>query len=346
LTQTAICRINSSAPTRICDNGGWTDTWFAEHGEVFHIAIEPRAEVQVTPYPLGALPGRVVIAAENYGETYIRELGMPWQKHPLIEAAIDHAGIPESLSLEVNIHSDAPPGASIGTSAAVTVALIGALDALSDRRLPLEEIALQAHQVETDKLGGESGVQDQLAAAFGGINLIEMDRFPHARVTPIRPDARTRLDLQSRLVLVCLGLPHKSSQVHREIVAHLGGSGPDDPRLERLRRTARPAAAALLAGDFKTLGQTFIENTEAQRGLHPDLINPEAQRIIEIAREFSALGWKVNGAGGEGGSVALLMDGSARDLQGFLRAVEGVGGMTVLRPKLAEDGLRRLRTDF
>ena len=37
-----LTTIRASAPTRICDMGGWTDTWFAEHGTVFSIAIEPR----------------------------------------------------------------------------------------------------------------------------------------------------------------------------------------------------------------------------------------------------------------------------------------------------------------
>ncbi|MDT5269056.1 MAG: D-glycero-alpha-D-manno-heptose-7-phosphate kinase [Acidobacteriota bacterium] len=39
--------INSTAPIRICDNGGWTDTWFARHGKVFNIAVRPHVEVQI-----------------------------------------------------------------------------------------------------------------------------------------------------------------------------------------------------------------------------------------------------------------------------------------------------------
>jgi D-glycero-alpha-D-manno-heptose-7-phosphate kinase len=37
---------NTSAPIRICDNGGWTDTWFAGHGMVFNIAVYPSVQVQ------------------------------------------------------------------------------------------------------------------------------------------------------------------------------------------------------------------------------------------------------------------------------------------------------------
>ena len=31
-------------------HGGWTDTWFAEHGTVFSIAIEPRVHVELTAF--------------------------------------------------------------------------------------------------------------------------------------------------------------------------------------------------------------------------------------------------------------------------------------------------------
>ena len=47
-------------------------------------------------------------------------------------------------------------------------------------------------------------------------------------------------------------------------------------------------------------------NTEAQAQLHPALVGTEARRVIEIAKEHGALGYKVNGAGGEGGSLTLL----------------------------------------
>ncbi len=50
----------------------------------------------------------------------------------------------------------------------------------------------------------------------------------------------------------------------------------------------------------------MIENTDAQGRLHPALISPDAGRVIEIAREYGALGWKVNRAGGDGGSVTIL----------------------------------------
>jgi D-glycero-alpha-D-manno-heptose-7-phosphate kinase len=50
----------------------------------------------------------------------------------------------------------------------------------------------------------------------------------------------------------------------------------------------------------------MIQNTEAQGRLHPELISAHAHQVIEMAHAHGALGWKVNGAGGEGGSVTIL----------------------------------------
>src|ERR1700722_18150924 len=47
--ETDLTRIvDAAAPVRICDNGGWTDTWFAEYGNVLSIAVQPSVRVQVT----------------------------------------------------------------------------------------------------------------------------------------------------------------------------------------------------------------------------------------------------------------------------------------------------------
>ena len=58
----------------------------------------------------------------------------------------------------------------------------------------------------------------------------------------------------------------------------------------------------------------MIANTDAQRSLHPELVGVDATRVIEIAAAHRAVGWKVNGAGGDGGSVTILnADREAKD---------------------------------
>ena len=314
--------INSVAPIRICDNGGWTDTWFAGHGQIFNIGVYPYAEVQIAVYPCEERERRIVINAENYGERYVVVSEKHWDKHPLLEASIEYMHLPAALSIEVTIYSEAPAGASTGTSAAVTVALIGGLDMLSPGRMTPHEVASAAHKIETDLLGQQSGIQDQLCSAYGGINFIEMFQYPHASVSPIQVPNATWWELERRLALVFLGKSHRSSDVHEMVIRSLKDAGPDSRQLNDLRATATRSRDALYADDFSGLGAAMIENTEAQRRLHPALISPEADKVIEIAKAHGALGWKVNGAGGDGGSLTILCDANAQAKRAMLKAIE------------------------
>jgi D-glycero-alpha-D-manno-heptose-7-phosphate kinase len=300
--------IRAVAPIRICDNGGWTDTWFARRGRVFNIAVTPYVEVEVRLYG-GELDGDpVTIHLENYGERYsFGPDALPDRnRNPLVEATLDEVGLPRGACAEVSIASGVPPGSSTGTSAAASVALIAALDALTAGRMTRHEIAMTAHRVEVDRLGLQSGVQDQLCAAYGGVNFIDMPAYPEATVTQLPLPDGVHRELEARLVLVCLGRPHVSSDIHDRVIAALSGEGGDSPLLAGLRGAADDARAALQAGDLVALGRTLTSNTELQRQLHPDLISRQAQIVIDTAAAFGASGWKVNGAGGEGGSVTIL----------------------------------------
>lgn len=334
--------ITASAPTRICDNGGWTDTWFAQYGTIFNIAIEPRAYAQIKVWPVDSGQEKVIISAANFGDRYKRILNTPWQKHPLIEATIELIGLPAQRSVEIYLHSDAPPGASLGTSAAITVALIGALDGLTPGRLSAHEVAYLAQKVETDKLGGQCGIQDQLAAAYGGISYIDMFDYPYASVSPVGLSPTVWRELEERLLVIYMGRPHNSSEVHSMVIRHLEHAGPEEARLVALRQTARPAMQSLLAGNFDRFGQALIENTNRQADLHPDLVSQTSKTLIEVAQKYGAAGWKVNGAGGEGGSLAIL---TGRSLEKKRKLVEAIRqefpSCSVIFPRLAKEGLVR-----
>ena len=334
--------IHSVAPIRICDNGGWTDTWFAEYGTIFNIGVYPYAEVQMQIFDRRDVEDRIVIHAENYGERFaVTPVAEGWTQHPLLEAAVEYMKVPEDAAFELTIYCDAPAGCSTGTSAAVTVAVIGALDMLTPGRMTPYEVALTAQRIETEMLGQQCGIQDQLCSAFGGINYIEMFQYPHAAVSQIQVDNSVWWELERRLVLIFLGKAHSSSAVHEKVIAELEGAGPDNPKLEALRSTARTSRDAVYAGDFAGLGQAMVDNTEAQARLHPDLVGPDAQTIIDIAREHGAMGWKMNGAGGDGGSLTLLTGSLSSQKRELVRAIEATQpGFQSLPIYLSRHGLR------
>jgi D-glycero-alpha-D-manno-heptose-7-phosphate kinase len=343
----AAMLVTACAPVRVCDCGGWTDTWFARRGRVFNIAVRPCATVQVRVHPAGGGRPPLLIAADDFGDRYAPSpaAGRRWDRHPLLEAAVLSMPVPGNVALEVSIACDVPAGASTGTSAAVTVALLGALDFARGGSLSRRDIARAAHAVETELLGQQSGIQDQICSALGGVNDIEMTAYPDAEVRQLSLPAPLRWELERRLALVFLGRSHRSTDLHERVAARLAGEGPDCAELEPLREAAVRARDAVVAGDLDALGQAMSANTEAQRALHPDLVCPDAGRVIAVAREHGAAGWKVNGAGGDGGSLTLLGPRSIAASRAMLRAILAESPCFRHLPvTLDEDGLRVWRS--
>ena len=124
------------------------------------------------------------------------------------------------------------------------------------------------------------------------------------------------------------------------VIRSLESEGSDSPKLAPLRMTAAQSRDAILAGDFPALGRAMTASTRGQENLHPALTGPDHHVIIDIARHHKALGWKVNGAGGHGGSVTVLCNKDPETKQEMIHEVLQQNPKYLLIPtKLAAKGL-------
>jgi D-glycero-alpha-D-manno-heptose-7-phosphate kinase len=323
--------IEASAPVRVCDNGGWTDTWFGGPGRVLNIAVTPGVQVSVVATAAG---DPVVLDVRTFGDRYGVVPGADrTARHPLLEAAIDAFPPPDDVGVEIAIDCGVPAGCGAGTSAAVAVAMVGALAAVRAEPLSVQAVAYAAHRLEVDVVGAESGIQDQLSAAFGGINYLEIDSYPDATVRRLPPWEQ----LESGLTLVFLGQAHDSSDIHRRVIGQARGNGAGS--LSRMRTSAIQARDAVLAKDLEAFGRAMITNTEAQMSLHPALVGTDARRVIKAVAAL-AIGWKVNGAGGEGGSLTLLSAGADQKTALEQRVADLDTRYRLLPIQISAEGLR------
>ncbi len=328
------------APIRVCDLGGWTDTWFAKQGAVLNIAVSPYVECRMEVAEVPRWRERFYFTVDDYGDRYrVDPENITFGTHPLLEACVKAMPIPKGRDIEISIHSSIPGGASTGTSAAVTVALLRALDCLTPGRLSPSELAAKAHEVETVHLGQQSGIQDQLCSAYGGICFIEMDEYPHATVRRLEMPSAVHEELEARLSVIFLGRTHSSTAVHEEVIRGLTTNGGSD-RLEPLRREAVAGRDALLAGDLSAFGAAMIRNTAAQADLNASLVSDTARSIFDMARHYGAIGWKVNGAGGDGGSVTILSGADRFAQKAMLEEIKSIGaGIREIGIRLNDSGV-------
>jgi D-glycero-alpha-D-manno-heptose-7-phosphate kinase len=322
-----IKTIHAIAPIRINDIGGWTDTWFAQQGKVLNMAVFPLVEVRIQVLEnKEQIDQRVLVRLENYGESlWVKPENPAFDQHPLIQGAINSMPIPKDVMLHISLFSHVPAGSSTGTSASVCVTLLGALSQLSEQSYPAHEIANMAHRVETEKLGLQSGIQDQLAAAHGGICFIDMHQYPDATVTKLDVEEAILEELSQRTSLIYLGQSHSSSAMHDEVIAFLEEKGAQFTIIQALRSLAEQAKKYLLMGDLDSFGDVMVQNNECQRSLHAGIISEEADSIIAIAKKYGAVGWKVNGAGGKGGSLTILGSQDEKKRIGMLEEINALG---------------------
>jgi D-glycero-alpha-D-manno-heptose-7-phosphate kinase len=120
--------VRVEVPVRVCDVGGWTDTWFAGHGRVCSLAVGPGVTVSA-----GVAPGdgEVSAALADHGVAF--RVGSEPSEHRMLAEAVREAGAPARADVRLRVASAVPPASSLGTSASICVGVLAALDALGGR---------------------------------------------------------------------------------------------------------------------------------------------------------------------------------------------------------------------
>lgn len=325
--------IRARAPVRFCDLGGWTDTRLVSEGFVLNFAAALYTHVTLTRVEGEGISIESCDTSEFERVRDIRELEYN-SVLDLFKAAIKRTAAPGGIQLTVR--SDAPPASGLGSSAALGVATTAALDRYLGRHLLPYEVARESQALEVEELGLECGVQDQLCAAYGGVNFMHV-RYPEATVFPVPLDPATLCELEDRFMLVYTGKSHFSSGMHQKVIAAYEGGDPKTHQaFETLAACAQRGKAALLEGDLDAFAAAMNDNWAAQKDLHPEITTPQVDELEARARAAGAIGFKLNGAGG-GGTATLLCQ---RNRNHLVRLAVEAAGMHVLPAKIDPDGLR------
>jgi len=163
--------ITATTTVRICDIGGWLDTWFAKSGEVLNLGVYSKYFGHDGPYRgvnvmLEKSPGSGKITIHSTDPwfdvvTNVKNiLSGEFDHANLLLATLYVSNISKLKNKDTNIWvmSPIPPGASMGTSASVSVALI---KALANNNTSEDNIARLALRAETEIMECQSGTQDQ-----------------------------------------------------------------------------------------------------------------------------------------------------------------------------------------
>lgn len=286
--------IISRTPYRVSFFGGGTDypAWFRENGgAVLATSINKYCYISARYLPpFFEHRSRIVYSKVETVKT-IDEI-----QHPVVRAVLRYLGIEEGV--EIHHDGDLPARTGIGTSSTFTVGILHALHALRQRMVSKEALAREAIEVEQVILRENVGVQDQISAAFGGLNRIEIRPDGSFVVTPVILPPGRREELEGSLLLFFTGFARTASEVVKE---QLERTAANAAQLRRMYAMVGEGVEILASGGpIEAFGELLHEAWTLKRSLSGRVSTAEIDAIYDAARAAGAVGGKLLGAGGGG----------------------------------------------
>jgi mevalonate kinase len=306
--------ISGSAPGKII--------LFGEHAVVYGVpaiavpVTQVQAKAMVFANPTGRA-GEIVIEAPKIGlQTTLGELPEGDPLRAAIRGVLTTLKISQTPACRLRVTSNIPVAGGLGSSAAVSVAIIRALSAFLGHPFEDRQVSDLAYEVEKIHHGTPSGI-DNTVITFarpvvyrrdpGGYDPAQIETFQVARpFTIVIADTGV-----SSSTAETVGDVRRAHQANPERYARI---------FRAIETIVEAAQEAIKSGHTEALGPLMDENHDLLREM--GVSSPELDRLAQAARRAGALGAKLSG-GGRGGNLIALADGELASR--IAEALEGAG---------------------
>ena len=289
--------IISKTPYRVSFFGGGTDypQWYLkEGGAVLSTTIDKYCYITCRVLPPFFETKYRVIWSHIENVSTISEI-----LHPAVREGLKHLGINGDFGgLEIHHQGDLPARAGMGSSSSFAVGLFKVLTALRGQVIGKQELAGMAIKFEQTVLKENVGSQDQVAAAYGGLNLIHFCKNGDIRIEPVTILTERISELESNLMLLYTGASRLSSEVAGDFIGNLEKKA---TALKKMRAMV-DSALSILAGHgcISEFGTLLNESWKLKRSISNKVSSPIIDKIYATAIKNGALGGKLLGAGASG----------------------------------------------
>ena len=307
--------IISRTPFRISFFGGGTDypVWFREHGgAVLATTINKYCYINLRYLPPFFEHKSRIVWSRIESVMSVDEI-----QHPAVREALRFMEI--SQGIELHHDGDLPARTGLGSSSAFTVGLLNALYGLTGRMPSKLQLAREAIHIEQERLKEHVGSQDQVIAAFGGLNRIQFSKDGGFDVTPLILSELRAAQLQDHLMLFFTGFSRNASDIAAD---QIKATARKSAQLKRMREMVDEAIALLQGSDdLAAFGRLLDESWQLKRGLTEKISTARIDEMYETAQRAGAIGGKLLGAGGGG---FLLLFARPEEQERVKEALEGL----------------------
>jgi len=294
--------IISRTPFRVSLFGGGSDypKWYREFGgAVMGFAINKYCYISIRALPpFFEHRHRIVYSVvENVSE--IKEI-----KHPAVRAVLQDQKV--DLGLEIHHDGDLPARSGLGSSSSFTVGMLNALCALRGGMIEKKKLAQEAIRIEQQVIGEAVGSQDQIWAAFGGINRINFPITGEFEVHPLIIPSERRQELFDHLLLFFTGFSRFASDIAQKKIDNF------NKRQQHIKTMTSLVDEAMEviqtdARSIHEIGDLLHQSWLLKRELAETVTTDAIDEIYEAALDAGAKGGKLLGAGG-GGFFLLFVE--------------------------------------
>ena len=216
-------------------------------------------------------------------------------KHPAIRNAMKWLNL-ERIAL--NYDAALPSKTGLGTSSAFSVGLLNAFYTMQGISKTKRELADDAIYLERILCEEDGGIQDQIAASFGGFNRIDFSREGYT-VKPVDFSDERKNELNDNLLLFFTGLSRFSFQIQKTTKKMLGKRTSELIKI----RDMVDIAEKILTDENRSLdefGALLNETWQLKRSISSEISTDAIDYVYIKAMNAGALGGKLLGAGGGG----------------------------------------------
>jgi len=224
--------------------------------------------------------------------------GVEQIEHPIVRNTLELLGIEGGI--EITSISDIPSqGSGLGSSSAYTVALLHALYAYQGRNISKEDLGRLSSHIEIDLCGDKIGKQDQYAAAFGGLNLIEFKEDDSVLIHPIDCKPETFRKMEESVVVFYTGRTRSASTLLSQQSDNMRQASKRSLMSEMVS-LAYEMRELLENDEVEFLGELLDKNWRLKRQIATGISDPQIDNWYNKGILAGAQGGKLLGAGNGG----------------------------------------------
>lgn len=295
--------IITKTPFRMSFFGGGTDMpeFFREYGgSVLSTTFDKYCYVNVRHLPRFFDYDTEIVYSQIERVTDVNQLD-----HPAVRNAMKMLDMHE---IRLSYEADLPARSGLGTSSSFAVGMLSAFYALKGTYVDKRRLADKAIYLERVLCNEAGGWQDQIAAAFGGLNRINFSEDGYD-VRPVIIDPTRKERLNNNLMMFFTGFTRFSSDVQR--AANTSTEAERIDRLKQMLLLVDDAEKILTerGTDLDDFGRMLDLTWRLKRGSSKVVSTEDIDILYEKGREAGALGGKLLGAGGGGFLVFYVPDG-------------------------------------